>query len=174
MSPKFGSMFLNSLCQGLGYPDIMTRYFIHGLFHEPFWHRGAGCRPKAKAFALVDNDPDGLGIMATYKYGSAARTGENHLMNLPGLKWLGVRTSDVAGGAGTEGEDGLMEMSKKNRKKAFDMLKNDPVFVERGHEPEWRAELQGMLQLNVKAEIQALSERDGGLEAYLNKKLAEF
>lgn len=44
-------------------------------------------------------------------------------------------------------------------------------FKEGGREMEWRRELQAMLMLNVKAEIQILSEEKGGLPEWLDIKL---
>lgn len=46
-----------------------------------------------------------------------------------------------------------------------------PTFAENGPEPIWRRELQIMLMLNTKAEIQHLSGREGGLEEWLQDKL---
>lgn len=46
-----------------------------------------------------------------------------------------------------------------------------PTFAEDGPEPMWRRELQVMLMLNTKAEIQHLSGREGGLEEWLEDKL---
>lgn len=51
------------------------------------------------------------------------------------------------------------------------MLRNSPVWAVGGPEPEWRTELQQMLMLNVKAEIELLYEQDGGLEAWINRKM---
>jgi meiotic recombination protein SPO11 len=43
---------------------------------------------------------------------------------------------------------------------------------ETGPEPEWRRELQTMLVLNTKAEIQILDELPGGVISFLNSELA--
>jgi meiotic recombination protein SPO11 len=45
------------------------------------------------------------------------------------------------------------------------------VFAENGIEIEWRNELQTMLILNVKAEMQVFEERDGGLALWLKGEL---
>jgi meiotic recombination protein SPO11 len=45
------------------------------------------------------------------------------------------------------------------------------IFAEGGPEPVGRAELQIMLMLGVKAEIQVLNDLDGGLCAWLNRKI---
>ena len=51
------------------------------------------------------------------------------------------------------------------------MLEKD-IFAEDGPEVKWRRELQVMLMLNVKAEIQLLSRREGGLEGWLEESLS--
>ena len=53
---------------------------------------------------------------------------------------------------------------------AVKMLKR-PTFAEDGPETVLRRELQAMLMLNTKAEIQLLSGREGGLEKWLEDKL---
>lgn len=47
------------------------------------------------------------------------------------------------------------------------------MLGEYGKESEWRRELQVMLMLNVKAEIQILSSGEGGLERWLDAKLLD-
>lgn len=45
------------------------------------------------------------------------------------------------------------------------------VMRENGLETEWRRELQVMLMLNFKAEMELLGDRDGGLERWVEEKL---
>ncbi len=61
-------------------------------------------------------------------------------------------------------------MTARDRRIAVKMLER-PTFAEDGPEQTWRRELQVMLMLNVKAEIQLMSERAGGLERWLEKRL---
>lgn len=63
---------------------------------------------------------------------------------------------------------GLMPLTKRDRRIAIKMLERDVV----DEEMEWRRELQAMLMLNLKAEIQILSSGVGGLEAWLDRKLS--
>ncbi|PWY86404.1 meiotic recombination protein spo11 [Aspergillus sclerotioniger CBS 115572] len=154
------------LVTGKGYPDLNTRAFIRKLFD---------CRNQStqrpRFYALVDSDPDGMAIMATYKYGSVAFAHENRNLNIPGLHWLGLRTSDVISGADPHGDDALIHLTERDRKKAIAMLGKNPIWAADGPEPEWRAELQQMLMLNVKAETEILYDRDGGLVGWLDQRL---
>lgn len=50
------------------------------------------------------------------------------------------------------------------------MLRRD-IWAENGPEMEWRREVQVMLMLNIKAEMEILNERTGGMEAWLEEKL---
>ena len=50
------------------------------------------------------------------------------------------------------------------------MLRKD-TWAENGPETEWRREVQVMLMLNIKAEMEILNERTGGMEAWLEEKL---
>ena len=119
-------------------------------------------------YALVDSDPDGIAIMSTYKYGSMAHTYENGRLNIRGLRWLGLRSSDAVGGTDLQTDNTLIRLTARDRRKAVAMLKNNPACAEDGPEQEWRAELQRMLILNVKAETEILYER-GGLEEWIDQ-----
>lgn len=139
-----------------GYPDVQTRRFLH-LLSTSF--------PYIPIFALVDFDPDGIGIMSTYKHGSKALAHETNLA-VPFIKWLGIRSSDFL-------EDdilgqGLLTLSKRDRNIAKKMLARQDA-EERDHE--WRKELQTMLMLNMKAEIQILGNEEK-LGEWLDGKLS--
>lgn len=112
-----------------------------------------------------------MAIMSTYKYGSMAHAHDNEKLNVSKLCWLGLRTSDVIGGADSFGDEAFIRLSLRDRKKAVAMLSNNPVWAEDGPEQEWRAELQQMLMLNLKAEIEILYNRQEGLEGWINKKM---
>ncbi|RFU30717.1 hypothetical protein B7463_g5621, partial [Scytalidium lignicola] len=141
-----------------GYPDIQSRQFLHFLsLHQP----------AIPIFALVDFDPDGIGIMSTYKYGSMALAHENQTLVVPEVQWLGVRSDDILSNSDTE--EGILRLTSRDRRIATGMLAREP-FREDGKEREGRRELQIMLFLNVKAEIQALSNGKG-LETWLDGKL---
>lgn len=156
-------------CQGKGYPDINTRAFVRLLSKVKCPSQG-----NPDFYALVDSDPDGMAIMSTYKYGSMAQAHENARLNVSNIQWLGLRTSDVVAGADPQGDDTLMPLSSRDRKKAIAMLKNNPVFTEDGPERQWRSELQQMLMLNLKAEVEVLYDRDRGLEGWINQQIRKY
>lgn len=112
--------------------------------------------------------------MSTYKYGSIAHLHENASLNVPRIEWLGLQTSTTASGAGNPGDGSLMPLSLRDRKKAAAMLTRSPVFADDGPEPKWRDELQRMLMMNSKAEIEILYERPGGIEGWLDERLQEM
>ena len=90
--------------------------------------------------------------MSTYKHGSMALAHESLNLAVPAIKWLGVRSSDFATAHDAQG---LLKLSARDRRIAGKMLEKD-LFEEEGKESEWRRELQVMLMMNVKAEIQIL------------------
>lgn len=159
-----------------GYPDIASRAFLRKIADQA---------PHTSMYALIDLDPDGIAILSTYKYGSyrlahedVAPTGTPGL-SLPDIRWLGVKShhmsrtpvgdSDTGTGAMPELQ-GLMKLTPRDRLKAMRMLEWD-LCAEDGPEPEWRRELQTMLMLNLKAEMQILDELPGGLVSWLSNEL---
>ncbi|TGO47738.1 hypothetical protein BCON_0265g00110 [Botryotinia convoluta] len=143
-----------------GYPDIQSRQFLHYLVKH---------YPIIPIYALVDFDPDGIGIMSTYKHGSVALAHENKNLSVPSMRWLGLRNKDMMQG-GKENE-GLLKLTERDRRLAVKMLQRD-LCQEHGDEDEWRKEIQVMLMLNKKAEIQIIGNGDA-LENWLNRKLRE-
>ena len=123
--------------------------------------------------ALVDYDPDGIAIMLNYKNGSIALAHENAFLNVPSLQWLGVKGADLLHGLPDGDDMRLLRLTDRNRKAAINMLKKTTDAQEHGDEY-CRRELQAMLMLNMKAEIQLVSERQGGLEAWLQSKISSY
>jgi meiotic recombination protein SPO11 len=126
--------------------------------------------PFIPVYCLVDYDPDGLGIMSTYKYGSMALAHENFNLAVPSIRWLGVRSADIVHGTGGVDKVGMLRLSKRDRRIAGKMLEKE-MLGEDGREQQWRREVQVMLMLNLKAEIQVLSSGEGGLESWLDERL---
>ncbi|XP_025796983.1 meiotic recombination protein SPO11-1 isoform X4 [Panicum hallii] len=97
-------------------------------------------------------DPYGFDILATYKFGSLQLAYDANLLRVPDIRWLGVFTSDL--------EDFclpdccLLHLSPEDRRKAEGILARCYLHKEA---PEWRSELEAMLQKGVKFEIEALS-----------------
>ncbi|PBP23672.1 DNA topoisomerase IV, alpha subunit [Diplocarpon rosae] len=140
-----------------GYPDIQTRKFLHILSSH---------YPGIPILALVDFDPDGIGIMSTYKYGSQALAHETNLA-VPSIRWLGVQSCDFLGQ--DHGMQGLLKMSVRDRRIASKMLER-ANGEDRGVDDELKRELQVMLMLNVKAEIQILGNGEK-LAEWLDRRL---
>ncbi|KAF6233924.1 hypothetical protein HO173_007754 [Letharia columbiana] len=149
-----------------GYPDISTRSFLRLLSGS---HDLDSISPPI--YALTDFDPDGLAIMSTYKHGSFKLSHESAGLNVQGIQWLGVKSQDVLAGNGQNEYNGLLRLSGRNRKKAVDMLERSEMLQEGSKEEEWRRELQIMLMLNVKAEMEVLAEGEGGVKGWVEEKL---
>jgi meiotic recombination protein SPO11 len=120
-------------------------------------------------FTFVDFDPDGIGIMSTYKYGSKNLAHESADLSVPSIQWLGVRSADMVKAGETA--EGVMRLTERDRRLAAKMLERD-LYRDGGEETEWRRELQVMLILNRKAEIQILGN-GSALEKWLDRKLQE-
>lgn len=120
----------------------------------------------------MDFDPDGISIMSTYKHGSWRLSHENHHLNVPELQWLGIQSKDLSdhNEKTDHAASGLLTLSVRDRKRAMKMLGKDE-WAENGREKVWRREVQVMLMLNIKAEMEILNEREGGIEPWLEKKL---
>ncbi|MCJ1275954.1 hypothetical protein MMC21_003759 [Puttea exsequens] len=151
-----------------GYPDISTRSFLRLLStsHDPEHH-------PPPIYALTDFDPDGLAIMSTYKHGSLNLSHENFQLSVSSIEWLGIQISDILHAEAAQTGQGLLRLSGRDRRKAIMMLDRSKVLGEDGEEQEWRRELQVMLMLNVKAEMEILSARDGGVAGWVEQKLFE-
>lgn len=66
---------------------------------------------------------------------------------------------------------GLLRLSHRDRRKAIAMLGNSHLSSEIEGETEWRAQLQVMLILNVKAEMEILGEQSSGVRDWVESKL---
>ena len=115
----------------------------------------------------MDYDPDGLAIMSTYKHGSVSLAHENDTLVAQRIEWLGI-TSDVIRDIHRDKSQAWLRLTPRNRSKAVKMLEK-PVCQEEV-EASWRRELQVMLMLNIKAEIQILGECSN-MENYLSSEL---
>ncbi|CAI6293212.1 unnamed protein product [Periconia digitata] len=159
-----------------GYPDLASRSFLRHIADE---------NPHIPTYALVDFDPDGIAIMSTYKHGSYRLAHEDVSHNqgsglrLPGLQWLGVQSHHITNGRADRklaetttlaDTQGLMRLTARDRQKAHRMLEWD-LCAEGGLEAKWRVELQRMLMLNIKAEMQILDEVAGNLVSWLGSEL---
>lgn len=122
-------------------------------------------------YGLMDFDPDGISIMSMYRHGSWRSSHENGHLNVPEIHWLGLRSCDlVSSKAENDAGPGLLRLTARERKRAMKMLEKD-ALARNAQEIERRRELQVMLMLNMKAEMEILDEREGGMAAWLEEKL---
>jgi meiotic recombination protein SPO11 len=146
-----------------GYPDISTRAMLR-LLSSPAPQNGF-CAPPV--YVLVDCDPDGIGILSTYKYGSKNLAHETSHLRLPQLQWIGLRSEQIMNNHEMHNNQGLLTLSTRDRNKARKMLEWD-VLAE---DEDLRRELQVMLMLNVKAELQLLDAVTDGMSSLLKYSL---
>ncbi|EPE09145.1 meiosis-specific topoisomerase spo11 [Ophiostoma piceae UAMH 11346] len=148
-----------------GYPTLVTRCFLHHVQQ---------IAPRLPIYGLVDYDPHGVRIFRTYKYGSHGLSHEDGT-TVPGLEWLGLRSGDfLASRAGSQPLDDVLPLSDNDRRAGVCLLR-EIVHSKDYQEQEEVAleqcrEVQVMLMLSVKAEIQAADE-SGDLAAWLDEKL---
>ena len=99
---------------------------------------------------LFDYDPYGVDILKCYKIGSKASAGEAALA-IPEMRWIGVKAEDILT------TDSGMPLTPADRSKAHRLMEGTMVdkMMATGIK-QCRDELQRMLMLNRKAEIQSL------------------
>jgi len=138
---RFYNTFKCIIITGKGQPDVATRMFLRKL----------KLTLQIPVLAFVDADPHGLKILSVYSSGSKNMSYDSCSLTTPDIKWLGLRPSDFERYGLPE--QCLLPMSDKDTKVGQDMLKEDFILKN----PAWVAELELMLKLKQKAEIQALS-----------------
>lgn len=150
--------------QAKGYPDLATRRFLRAIYEHEAFNR----RTSPPVFGIFDADPDGINIMQIYRQGSRSLPHER-AFSIHEMQWLGVWTEDIFSGA--QDDEPTLKLTPRDRRKAVAMMKTlDVQSVDRVDE-QCRVELQKMLILNIKAEVQILEDRNGGLERWLRRKL---
>ncbi|MHA2188516.1 MAG: hypothetical protein ACW99V_09800 [Candidatus Thorarchaeota archaeon] len=126
---------------GKGSGDIATRAFLKKLVKEL----------EIPAFALVDSDPYGHYIYSVFLRGSKRLSYESPFIATPELKLLGVLSRDLD--AFNIPKSVRIPMEPTDIKRVREMLKEP--FVQKNKE--WVEDLQLMLRLKEKAEIQAFA-----------------
>ncbi|EXJ74677.1 uncharacterized protein A1O5_01370 [Cladophialophora psammophila CBS 110553] len=149
-----------------GYPDVATRIFLRQLLdHSP---------SPIPVFGLFDWDPHGVGILKCYLYGSK-NLAQEHGCNIPDIRWVGIKAEDVL--PHQDIGNPTIQLSKRDRMTAIGLLGSQEWRDQAGTPlpglQEAVTEVQRMLMLNRKAEIQSLDERPGGLEGWLTGKLGQ-
>ncbi|KAH0337373.1 DNA topoisomerase IV, alpha subunit, partial [Aureobasidium melanogenum] len=146
------------LVTGKGYPDIATRAMTRFMtvaspqngFAEP------------PVLGLVDYDPDGLAILHTYKHGSKKMSEDNAALIVPRIQWLGLHSRAITDEDRTHRNQGLLALTLRDRHKARKMLEWEQN-ASSDERAQWRRELQVMLMLNLKAEMQIVDSDSSGL-----------
>lgn len=146
-----------------GYPDISTRAMLQFLSSSSP-QNGFSAPP---VFAMVDFDPDGIAILSTYKHGSVNLAHETSHLCLPQMQWLGLRNEHVLSGKATDADQGLLALTARDRKKARKMLGWQVLE----HDEDLRRDLQVMLMLGFKAELQLLDSMHDGMSILLKSCL---
>lgn len=147
---------------GKGYPDLLTRSMLR-LMIKPTSRNGF-CEPRV--YGLMDWDPDGIAILSVYKHGSANRAMDMEDLLTSQLQRLGLSRIDIDDREEIRYAQGLIPLTGRDRRKARQLL-DKALYAEGGAEDDWRLELQVMLMLNVKAELQILDEVPGALHKTL-------
>ena len=152
---------------GKGYPDLSTRAMLHFLA-TPSLRNGFA---SPSVFGLADFDPDGIAILSTYKHGSKALAHEKEEHAVPQLIRIGLRSEHLElAQEHAHAPQGILKLTPRDRKKAIDMLSQLQLS---NNESTWktRLELQRIIQLNVKAELQLLDVMPGEMDKLLRSAL---
>nr|XP_017251396.1 PREDICTED: meiotic recombination protein SPO11-1-like isoform X2 [Daucus carota subsp. sativus] len=177
---------------GRGYPDVPTRrsphycacivFFILRNEHNDsmriqllcvrlFWNRFLRliieklCLP---TYCLVDCDPYGFDILTTYRFGSMQMAFDAKFLRISNIQWIGVFISDVD--RFSLPQHCLLPLTNEDKSRTEALLRR--CYLER-EVPEWRLELELLLQRGVKFEIEALSAHSLSFlsEVYVPSKL---
>jgi len=105
--------------------------------------------------------------MQTFRKGSIALAHEQ-ASTVPEMRWLGVKLDDVTAGAADD--EPLLPLTLVDRDRITAMLTRQVADADTVQQ-QCFAELQKMLVLNVKAEIQLLDDRPGGLVHWLEERI---
>lgn len=142
-----------------GQPDVATRLFLKKIKTVL----------KIPVLGLVDSDPYGLKILSVYMTGSKNMSYDSAHLTTPDIKWLGVRPSDLE--TYNIPDQCRLDMTEHDIRTGKDLLNEE--FIKKN--PDWHRELQLMVKMKKKAEIQALSNFGFQYltEVYLPRKLSE-
>jgi DNA topoisomerase-6 subunit A len=106
---------------------------------------------KIPVYVFCDCDPYGFcNIYRTLKVGSGNAAHINQYFCVPNAQYLGVTVEDIE-----RYELPTHPLHDRDKKRAQDALKNDPFMR---HHKAWRAELEKMIKMGVRAEQQAFAK----------------
>ncbi|KAG9252252.1 Spo11/DNA topoisomerase VI subunit A [Emericellopsis atlantica] len=162
-----------------GYPDDLTCAFLRLLLDKD---------QRLPMMVLVDFDPDGVNIFRCYKYGSSRQNS----LGATGVHWLGIKSRHILNLRGaasprsqqnampstaitsTNCADPVAYLTFRDRRLAKGTLgRLDTPGDDDPQAFELRKELQVMLMLGTKAEIEWLDEA-GNLATWLDTEIAQF
>jgi meiotic recombination protein SPO11 len=138
---RFYNRYPCIIMTGKGQPDVATRMFLKKLKTQL----------NIPVLALMDSDPSGLKILSVFMSGSKNMSFDSASLTTGDIKWLGVRPSDL--NRYRLPEQCRLDMTEYDIRTAQELLRED--FIQKN--PEWVKELELMLKMKKKAEIQALS-----------------
>ena len=125
-------------------------------------------------FGIVDYDPDGLNILLHYRRGPRV-TGHDECLTLPDIKWLGIRSEHLGRDCRLNEQTpvhgsakSVLFLSARDRTLASRMLERS----DDSNNVDVRCELQRMLMLGYKAEIQAADD-NGNLSRWAETHLMQ-
>ena len=107
------------------------------------------------AFGMMDFDPDGISILLQYRYGSPGLAHNAATARVPNLRWLGCFSDDILGIPESKQNQSMIHFSMRDFQRASVML-SWPFMSENYSESCWRRELQIMLMLQWRFEIELL------------------
>ncbi|KAK8149559.1 hypothetical protein G3M48_006443 [Beauveria asiatica] len=135
-----------------GYPDLMTRSFLAQV--------QADC-PHLPMLVLSDFDPDGLTIFSCYRYGTKNFSHESSNLKV-NFGWLGIQSGHLGSlhsGSRAVGRDRVCATRLLGNGCQGDPVDFEHIFL--------RRELQIMLMLGTKAEIESLDD-SGDITSWLD------
>jgi len=150
------------LC-GKGYPDLNTRRLLLLLREEKCVERVA---------TLVDFDPDGVEIAATYKFGSTLLAHER--VAVSGVDIIGVLSQDLVSlitstASGGGGEVVVTALTHRDRKKALALLTRPWMPTA----PSWKMEIQRMLFWGIKCEVEVFCSGTTSFAGWVLRKVGK-
>ena len=148
--------------QAKGYPDLQSRIFVKHLVDT------ISPVNRVKLYGLFDGDPDGLEIYRCYKNESGDSSKATNIQ-IPEIEFLGVNLCEYLGHSKVLNQ--AVSMTVRDRGRARAMLDRLHEFGDQQERHRVQLSLQTMLMLGVKMEIQALNVEDGGLQAWLERRM---
>ncbi|MHA1448767.1 MAG: hypothetical protein ACTSP4_05030 [Candidatus Hodarchaeales archaeon] len=141
---KFYNYIPSIIITAGGQPDVATRMFVKKIREEL----------NIPILGLMDADPYGLDILRVYTIGSKQMSLETTELAVVDIKWLGLLPSDLD--RYNIAQSVRIPMTATDTKRAEDLLAEDFVKAR----PEWKKEIDIMIETKEKAEIQALAQKD--------------